>query len=35
MPHKRFQTCHGQGVIDAASAEKDHIWTETKGHGKK
>jgi uncharacterized OB-fold protein len=32
MPHKRFQTCHAQGVIDAEIAEKGHIWTETIWH---
>jgi hypothetical protein len=30
MPHKRFQTCHAQGVIDAEIAEEGHLWTETK-----
>ena len=29
MPHKRFQTCHAHGVIDAEIAEKGHLWTET------
>jgi len=29
MQHKRFQTCHAQGVIDAEIAEKGHLWTET------
>jgi hypothetical protein len=29
MPHKRFQTCHAKGVIDAEIAEKGHFWTET------
>jgi len=29
MPHKRFQTCHAIGVIDAEIAEKGHLWTET------
>ena len=29
MPHKRFQTCHAQGVIDAEIAGKGHLWTET------
>ena len=28
-PHKRFQTCHAKGVIDADIAEKGHLWTET------
>ncbi|MGD8363907.1 MAG: hypothetical protein PVI36_03250 [Desulfobacterales bacterium] len=35
-PHKRFQTCHAQGVIDAdlsrtrrGIAGKGHLWTET------
>ncbi|MGB8336765.1 MAG: hypothetical protein WCE56_19865 [Desulfobacterales bacterium] len=30
MPHKRFQTCNANGVIDAEIEEKDHLWTETK-----
>ena len=29
MSHKRFQTCHAQGVIDAEIVEKGHLWTET------
>jgi len=29
MPHKRFQTCHAHGVIDAEIAEKGHLWTDT------
>ena len=40
MPHKRFQTCHAQGVIDAdlsrsrrGVAEKGHFWTETSKRG--
>ena len=33
MPHKRFQTCHAQGVIDAEIAEKGHFWTETSKRG--
>jgi hypothetical protein len=28
-PHKRFQTCHAKGVIDAEIVEKGYIWTET------
>jgi hypothetical protein len=28
-PHKRFQTCHARGVIDAEIAGKGHLWTET------
>jgi hypothetical protein len=28
MPHKRFQTCHAIGVIDAEIAGKGHLWTE-------
>ncbi len=28
-PHKRFQTCHANGVIDAGIAEKGYLWTET------
>ena len=28
-PHKRFQTCHAHGVIDAEIAEKGHLWMET------
>ena len=32
MPHKRFQTCHAQGVIDAEIAEKGHLWMETIWH---
>jgi hypothetical protein len=28
-PHKRFQTCHAYGVIDAEIAEKGHLWMET------
>jgi hypothetical protein len=28
MPHKRFQTCSAQGVIDAEIAEKGYLWTE-------
>jgi hypothetical protein len=27
MPHKRFQTRHAIGVIDAEIAEKGHLWT--------
>ena len=40
-PHKRFQTCHARGVIDAdlsrsrrGIAEKGHLWTETRSHRK-
>ena len=36
MPHKRFQTCHARGVIDAdlsrsrrGIAEKGHLWMDT------
>jgi photosystem II stability/assembly factor-like uncharacterized protein len=29
MSHKRFQTCHAHGVIDAEIVEKGHFWTET------
>jgi hypothetical protein len=29
MPHKRFRwTCHVLSVVDAAIAEKGHLWTE-------
>ena len=28
-PHKRFRTCHGNGVIDAEIAEKGHLCMET------
>ena len=28
-PHKKFQTCHAEGVIDAEISEKGHIWNET------
>jgi hypothetical protein len=28
MPHKRFQTCSAQGVIDAKIAGKGYLWTE-------
>jgi hypothetical protein len=29
MTHKRFQTCHANGVIDAEIAGKGHLWMET------
>jgi hypothetical protein len=32
MPHKRFRTCHVQGVIDAEIAGKGHFWTEPVWH---